>query len=157
MYGNGHSSFWTSLLLVHHTLNSHRKSSQTFTRFVERSCISAASFFTHYTLPALSLNTLMRLLIHWLAPCVCVCVNTVQLYNCSVGQSDCSQCRAVTEQYGCVWCGGESPHCAFHKSCSSITRDDCPPPLITEVHYWSTHTCFLQTVIIQKAWIQTQK
>lgn len=57
----------------------------------------------------------------------------LQLYNCSVGQTDCSQCRAVPEQYGCVWCGGESPRCVFHKSCSSITEEACPPPLITEV------------------------
>ncbi|CAB1330364.1 unnamed protein product, partial [Coregonus sp. 'balchen'] len=35
----------------------------------------------------------------------------LQLYDCSVGQSDCSQCRAVPSEYGCVWCGGESPGC----------------------------------------------
>ncbi|GAA6088899.1 plexin-B3 [Tachysurus ichikawai] len=57
----------------------------------------------------------------------------LQLYNCSVGQSDCSQCRAVPEQYGCVWCGGESPRCVFQESCTSITEEACPPPLITEV------------------------
>ncbi|XP_026783793.3 plexin-B3 isoform X1 [Pangasianodon hypophthalmus] len=57
----------------------------------------------------------------------------LQLYNCSVGQSDCSQCRAVPEQYHCVWCGGQRPRCVFHESCSSITEEDCPPPLITEV------------------------
>ncbi|KAF4072586.1 hypothetical protein AMELA_G00264580 [Ameiurus melas] len=57
----------------------------------------------------------------------------LQLYNCSVGQTDCSQCRAVPEQYGCVWCGGGSPRCVFQKSCSSITEEACPPPLITEV------------------------
>ncbi|TTB56408.1 Plexin-B3 [Bagarius yarrelli] len=57
----------------------------------------------------------------------------LQLYNCSVGQSDCSQCRAVPEQYGCVWCGGGSPRCVFHKSCTSLTEEACPPPLITEV------------------------
>ncbi|XP_062855287.1 plexin-B3 [Trichomycterus rosablanca] len=57
----------------------------------------------------------------------------LQLYNCSVGQSDCSQCRAVPEQYGCVWCGGETPSCVFNQSCSSPTTESCPPPLITEV------------------------
>ncbi|KAI5095370.1 plexin-B3, partial [Silurus meridionalis] len=57
----------------------------------------------------------------------------VQLYNCSMGQSDCSQCRAVPEQYGCVWCGGESPQCVFHESCDRITEEECPPPLITKV------------------------
>ncbi|KAF5898117.1 plexin-B3 isoform X1, partial [Clarias magur] len=57
----------------------------------------------------------------------------LQLYNCSVDKSDCSQCRAVPEQYGCVWCGGESPRCMFQESCARITEEACPPPLITKV------------------------
>uniref|UniRef100_A0A671LEW2 Plexin-B1 n=1 Tax=Sinocyclocheilus anshuiensis TaxID=1608454 RepID=A0A671LEW2_9TELE len=63
---------------------------------------------------------------------ICVCV-TVQLYDCSVGQSDCSQCRAVAGNYGCVWCADETPGCVYNQSCTSGTMDTCPPPLITEV------------------------
>uniref|UniRef100_A0A673GT86 Plexin-B3-like n=1 Tax=Sinocyclocheilus rhinocerous TaxID=307959 RepID=A0A673GT86_9TELE len=63
---------------------------------------------------------------------LCFCV-TVQLYDCSVGQSDCSQCRAVAANYGCVWCADETPGCVYNQSCTSGTMDTCPPPLITEV------------------------
>uniref|UniRef100_A0A7N8XWN4 Plexin-B1 n=1 Tax=Mastacembelus armatus TaxID=205130 RepID=A0A7N8XWN4_9TELE len=43
---------------------------------------------------------------------VCFLFYPVLLYDCSAGQSDCSQCRAVPEEYGCVWCpGGPSPSC----------------------------------------------
>uniref|UniRef100_A0A8C1NV03 Plexin-B1 n=1 Tax=Cyprinus carpio TaxID=7962 RepID=A0A8C1NV03_CYPCA len=63
---------------------------------------------------------------------ICVCV-TVQLYDCSVGQSDCSQCRAVAANYGCVWCADETPGCVYNQSCTTGTVDTCPPPLITEV------------------------
>ncbi|CAL8260204.1 unnamed protein product [Gadus morhua 'NCC'] len=57
-----------------------------------------------------------------------------RLYDCSAGQSDCSQCRAVPEAYGCVWCtGSESSSCAFNQSCAGIPADTCPPPHITEV------------------------
>ncbi|TRY72826.1 hypothetical protein DNTS_009524 [Danionella cerebrum] len=35
----------------------------------------------------------------------------LQLYDCSVGQSDCSQCRAVAASYQCVWCADENPGC----------------------------------------------
>uniref|UniRef100_A0A673GTE0 Plexin-B3-like n=1 Tax=Sinocyclocheilus rhinocerous TaxID=307959 RepID=A0A673GTE0_9TELE len=55
------------------------------------------------------------------------------LYDCSVGQSDCSQCRAVAANYGCVWCADETPGCVYNQSCTSGTMDTCPPPLITEV------------------------
>ncbi|KAG9270063.1 plexin-B3 [Astyanax mexicanus] len=58
----------------------------------------------------------------------------LQLYNCSIGQSDCSQCRAVSEAYGCVWCGGDAPGCVFNQSCSTAAVETCPPPLITKVH-----------------------
>ncbi|XP_067383981.1 plexin-B3 isoform X2 [Channa argus] len=58
----------------------------------------------------------------------------LQLYNCSAGQSDCSQCRAVPEEYGCVWCpGSPAPSCVYNQSCSSIPADTCPPPQITQV------------------------
>uniref|UniRef100_A0A7N8X782 Plexin-B1 n=1 Tax=Mastacembelus armatus TaxID=205130 RepID=A0A7N8X782_9TELE len=51
---------------------------------------------------------------------VCFLFYPVLLYDCSAGQSDCSQCRAVPEEYGCVWCpGGPSPSCVFNQSCSS--------------------------------------
>ncbi|CAK6977993.1 LOW QUALITY PROTEIN: plexin-B1 [Scomber scombrus] len=58
----------------------------------------------------------------------------LELYDCSAGQSDCSQCRAVPEEYGCVWCpGSPSPSCVYNQSCSSIPEDTCPPPQITQV------------------------
>ncbi|KAM9855597.1 plexin-B3 [Aulostomus maculatus] len=58
----------------------------------------------------------------------------LQLYDCSAGQSDCSQCRAVPEEYGCVWCpGSPAPSCLFNQSCFSIPADTCPPPQITQV------------------------
>uniref|UniRef100_A0AAZ3PL09 Plexin-B1 n=1 Tax=Oncorhynchus tshawytscha TaxID=74940 RepID=A0AAZ3PL09_ONCTS len=60
----------------------------------------------------------------------------LQLYDCSVGQSDCSQCRAVSSGYGCVWCGGETPGCVYNLSCTSSPgpADTCPSPQITQVH-----------------------
>uniref|UniRef100_A0AAZ3SNP3 Sema domain-containing protein n=1 Tax=Oncorhynchus tshawytscha TaxID=74940 RepID=A0AAZ3SNP3_ONCTS len=66
----------------------------------------------------------------------CVVLSTVQLYDCSVGQSDCSQCRAVSSGYGCVWCGGETPGCVYNLSCTSSPgpADTCPSPQITQVH-----------------------
>uniref|UniRef100_A0A7N8YM19 Plexin-B1 n=1 Tax=Mastacembelus armatus TaxID=205130 RepID=A0A7N8YM19_9TELE len=36
------------------------------------------------------------------SPNVCFLFYPVLLYDCSAGQSDCSQCRAVPEEYGCV-------------------------------------------------------
>ncbi|KAI7797950.1 putative plexin-B3, partial [Triplophysa rosa] len=57
----------------------------------------------------------------------------LQLYNCAVGQSDCSQCHAVADSYGCVWCADEAPGCVYNQSCASGTVDTCPPPLITQV------------------------
>ncbi|XP_078110260.1 plexin-B3 isoform X1 [Sander vitreus] len=54
----------------------------------------------------------------------------LQLYDCSAGQSDCSQCRAVPEEYGCVWCSGS---CVYNQSCTSVPADTCPPPQITQV------------------------
>ncbi|XP_070695560.1 plexin-B3 [Pempheris klunzingeri] len=58
----------------------------------------------------------------------------LQLYDCSAGQSDCSQCRAVPQEYGCVWCpGSPAPSCVYSQSCSSIPADTCPPPQITQV------------------------
>ncbi|TNN44537.1 Plexin-B3 [Liparis tanakae] len=61
-------------------------------------------------------------------------VRAFQLYDCSAGQSDCSQCRAVPEEYGCVWCsGGSIPSCVYNQSCTSVPADTCPPPQITHV------------------------
>ncbi|MEQ2204587.1 hypothetical protein XENOCAPTIV_015608, partial [Xenoophorus captivus] len=58
----------------------------------------------------------------------------IHLYDCSPGQSDCSQCRAVPEEYGCVWCpGSPAPSCVYSQSCSSLPTDTCPPPQITQV------------------------
>ncbi|XP_077411305.1 plexin-B3 isoform X1 [Vanacampus margaritifer] len=59
----------------------------------------------------------------------------LQLYNCSAGQTDCSQCRAVPKDYGCVWCM-ESPSsgCVYNQSCVGVPADSCPPPQITQVH-----------------------
>ncbi|KAM6977720.1 plexin-B3 [Aplochiton taeniatus] len=58
----------------------------------------------------------------------------LQLYDCSAGQSDCSQCMAVPQEYGCVWCGGgQAPGCLYNQSCSSIPIVTCPPPQVTQV------------------------
>uniref|UniRef100_A0A8C1D531 Plexin-B1 n=1 Tax=Cyprinus carpio carpio TaxID=630221 RepID=A0A8C1D531_CYPCA len=82
-------------------------------------------------LPSPDLTVLYLLVVSSLR-LICVCV-TVQLYDCSVGQSDCSQCRAVAANYGCVWCADETPGCVYNQSCTTGTVDTCPPPLITEV------------------------
>ncbi|XP_037540540.1 plexin-B1 [Nematolebias whitei] len=59
---------------------------------------------------------------------------TLQLYDCSAGQSDCSQCSAVPQQYGCVWCpGSPNPRCVYSQSCSDVPAETCPSPKITEV------------------------
>ncbi|XP_004086439.1 plexin-B1-like [Oryzias latipes] len=58
----------------------------------------------------------------------------VHLYDCSAGQSDCSQCWAVPREYGCVWCPGRpAPICVYNQSCFSEPADTCPPPQITQV------------------------
>lgn len=58
----------------------------------------------------------------------------VQLYNCSAGQSDCSQCRAVPQQYECVWCSGSpASSCVYRQSCSGVPAETCPSPRITQV------------------------
>ncbi|XP_037335663.2 plexin-B1 [Pungitius pungitius] len=58
----------------------------------------------------------------------------LQLYDCSAGQSDCSQCRAVPEEYGCVWCSeSPAPGCVYNQSCTSVPANTCPPPQITQV------------------------
>ncbi|KAI3357940.1 hypothetical protein L3Q82_016330 [Scortum barcoo] len=62
------------------------------------------------------------------------CSPPVQLYDCSAGQSDCSQCRAVPEEYGCVWCpGSPAPSCVYNQSCTSVPANTCPPPQISQV------------------------
>ncbi|XP_068600689.1 plexin-B3 [Brachionichthys hirsutus] len=58
----------------------------------------------------------------------------LQLYDCSAGQSDCSQCKAVPEEYGCVWCpGSPAPQCVYNQSCGTAVTDSCPAPRITQV------------------------
>lgn len=70
----------------------------------------------------------------WLTPKFLPFFFLVQLYDCSAGQSDCSQCRAVPAEYGCVWCpGSPAPSCVYNQSCTSSSADTCPPPQITQV------------------------
>ncbi|XP_061662266.1 plexin-B3 isoform X3 [Syngnathoides biaculeatus] len=58
----------------------------------------------------------------------------LHLYNCSAGQSDCSQCRAVPKEYGCVWCTeSTASSCVYNQSCADVPADSCPPPQITQV------------------------
>lgn len=58
----------------------------------------------------------------------------LHLYDCSAGQSDCSQCRAVPKEYGCVWCPGSPvPSCVYNQSCGHPPSNICPSPLITQV------------------------
>ncbi|MBN3300080.1 PLXB3 protein, partial [Amia calva] len=57
----------------------------------------------------------------------------LRLYDCAVGQTDCSQCQAVSDQFGCVWCGGASPSCLYHKACTSAPQDTCPAPHVTQI------------------------
>ncbi|KAM4696510.1 LOW QUALITY PROTEIN: plexin-B3 [Rhinophrynus dorsalis] len=55
----------------------------------------------------------------------------VALYNCSVGQSDCSRCKASNSDYNCVWCGEqEGAACVYKSQCEQSTADICPTPLI---------------------------
>ncbi|XP_051914630.1 plexin-B3 isoform X1 [Hippocampus zosterae] len=56
------------------------------------------------------------------------------LYNCSAGQTDCSQCRAIPKEYGCVWCmESPVPSCVYNQSCAGIPTDSCPAPQIIQV------------------------
>ncbi|XP_069604423.1 plexin-B3 [Ranitomeya imitator] len=56
---------------------------------------------------------------------------TVTLYNCSVGQSDCSRCQALPPEYQCLWCGEETNALCMHKDqCDQSTVHVCPTPLI---------------------------
>ncbi|KAI5610501.1 plexin-B3, partial [Silurus asotus] len=116
-------------------------------KVIKYSCIIFFSFFIFYFIPCSSLKKSQLCFLHDYPKDHYIAVYLqrgtrridsaphlrLQLYNCSMGQSDCSQCRAVPEQYGCVWCGGESPQCVFHESCDRITEEACPPPLITKV------------------------
>ncbi|KAM4662527.1 plexin-B3 isoform 2-T3 [Discoglossus pictus] len=55
----------------------------------------------------------------------------VALYNCSVGQSDCSLCRAADPRYQCVWCGSEeTAMCLYTNQCEQRVTDVCPTPII---------------------------
>lgn len=72
-----------------------------------------------------------------------VSVAAVRLYDCSVGQADCSQCLAVPPHYGCVWCGGNPPWCAYRGSCPGSPEMTCPPPIIKEVTSQVPLQCYL--------------
>ncbi|XP_068104484.1 plexin-B3 isoform X2 [Hyperolius riggenbachi] len=55
----------------------------------------------------------------------------VTLYNCTVGQSDCSRCQALDPAYMCKWCGEEDkPLCVHDEQCDQPTIDVCPTPHI---------------------------
>uniref|UniRef100_A0A673ZNE7 Plexin b1a n=1 Tax=Salmo trutta TaxID=8032 RepID=A0A673ZNE7_SALTR len=54
----------------------------------------------------------------------------VTLFNCSVGRSDCSQCRTAHQKYGCVWCGGARSRCSYRDSCAGDIKQSCPAPVI---------------------------
>ncbi|KAK1897755.1 Plexin-B1, partial [Dissostichus eleginoides] len=57
----------------------------------------------------------------------------LQLYDCSAGQSDCSQCRAVPPEYGCVWCSGSPAPAVFTTNrAAAFLQTPCPPPQITQ-------------------------
>uniref|UniRef100_A0A8C5R3V3 Plexin B3 n=1 Tax=Leptobrachium leishanense TaxID=445787 RepID=A0A8C5R3V3_9ANUR len=63
------------------------------------------------------------------------------LYNCSVGQPDCSSCRALDPTYSCIWCGDDTEaSCVYNDQCQKHQIDTCPTPVI--------HTFFPQTGII---------
>ncbi|KAG9477767.1 hypothetical protein GDO78_012992 [Eleutherodactylus coqui] len=67
---------------------------------------------------------------------------TVTLYNCSVGQSDCSRCQALPPEYQCLWCGEEEKASCVHRDqCEQSTIDVCPTPLI---HSFSPMTGVLE-------------
>ncbi|XP_041129023.1 plexin-B3 isoform X2 [Polyodon spathula] len=57
----------------------------------------------------------------------------VTLYNCSVGQSDCSRCKAGEPRYSCVWCGGEQPGCVYQGSCRGEVVESCPDPVVHSI------------------------
>ncbi|XP_041428406.1 plexin-B3-like isoform X2 [Xenopus laevis] len=55
----------------------------------------------------------------------------VVLYNCSVGQSDCSRCQALHDQYNCMWCAKMEGEACLHQSqCQQSAIDVCPTPTI---------------------------
>ncbi|XP_067832233.1 plexin-B1-like [Heptranchias perlo] len=54
----------------------------------------------------------------------------VTLYDCAVGQSDCSRCQVSDAKHGCVWCGGEEPGCLYRESCRAEVVQTCPAPVI---------------------------
>ncbi|KAG8447804.1 hypothetical protein GDO86_015056 [Hymenochirus boettgeri] len=66
----------------------------------------------------------------------------VSLYNCSVGQSDCSRCQALDPQYNCVWCNkNEGAACLQESLCQQTPVDVCPTPTI---HSFSPSTGIIQ-------------
>ncbi|XP_078394031.1 plexin-B3-like, partial [Cetorhinus maximus] len=57
----------------------------------------------------------------------------VTLYDCAIGQSDCSRCQVTDGRLGCVWCGGEVPACMYRESCPAQVVQSCPLPRIEQV------------------------
>ncbi|XP_067880340.1 LOW QUALITY PROTEIN: plexin-B1-like [Heterodontus francisci] len=57
----------------------------------------------------------------------------VTLYNCAIGQSDCSRCQVTDAKYGCVWCGAGVPACLYRESCHAPVVQICPLPRIEQI------------------------
>ncbi|XP_072350664.1 plexin-B3-like [Scyliorhinus torazame] len=57
----------------------------------------------------------------------------VTLYNCAVGQSDCSRCQVTEGMFGCVWCSGGVPACLYREFCPTHVVQTCPLPDIAEI------------------------
>ncbi|MBN3293710.1 PLXB3 protein, partial [Polypterus senegalus] len=55
------------------------------------------------------------------------------LYDCAIGRSDCSHCKAADLQYGCVWCGGPHPTCLYEGACKDEVVKVCPDPIIYSI------------------------
>ncbi|XP_063792668.1 plexin-B3 isoform X2 [Pseudophryne corroboree] len=58
----------------------------------------------------------------------------VTLYDCSVGQSDCSRCQALAPKYQCLWCGEEDEASCLHQDqCERSSIGVCPTPFIHSI------------------------
>uniref|UniRef100_A0A8C4TAH4 Plexin-B1 n=1 Tax=Erpetoichthys calabaricus TaxID=27687 RepID=A0A8C4TAH4_ERPCA len=57
----------------------------------------------------------------------------MSLYDCAIGRSDCSHCKAADLQYGCVWCGGPHPICLYEGACKDEVVKVCPDPIIYNI------------------------
>uniref|UniRef100_A0A7N6BCR6 Sema domain-containing protein n=1 Tax=Anabas testudineus TaxID=64144 RepID=A0A7N6BCR6_ANATE len=59
-----------------------------------------------------------------------LCLSLVEVYNCGVGSSDCSQCWGREDQgHLCGWCENS---CRPRDDCQPV-RDQCPPPEIHKI------------------------